>query len=127
MKKIVIFYLLCCLSIILIWLSIDDYDIDSKDFKFGFIFLIITTCAVYAPIYTISAVILYYSKVNKAILSNKWLGVLYCIFPFLCFKIFDTICFYTGFKIGYELEYIIPIVFIIQNVIIILKALCCKS
>ena len=36
MKKILFFYLLCCISIILLWLAIDDCDIESKDFKFGF-------------------------------------------------------------------------------------------
>ena len=36
MKRIAIFYLLSCLSIIVMWLAIDDYDIESKDFKFGF-------------------------------------------------------------------------------------------
>ena len=75
MKKIIFFYLLCCLSIILIWLAIDDYDIKSKDFRFGFYVLIFVACAIYAPIFTVSAIILYYSKVNKAILSNKLLSV----------------------------------------------------
>ncbi len=121
MKKIIFFYLLCCLSIILIWLAIDDYDIKSKDFRFGFYVLIFVACAIYAPIFTVSAIILYYSKVNKAILSNKLLSVLYCIFPFLCFKILDIICIHTGIRIGYRIEYCIPIVFIIQNVIIIIK------
>jgi uncharacterized membrane protein YqjE len=117
MTKIVTFYLLCCLSIILIWLTTDDYDIESKDFKFGFNVLVLATCTVYAPIYTISACLLYYSKVNKAILSDKWFCILYCIFPFLCFKILDII----GIWNDYRLEYSILIVFIIQNVIIIVK------
>ena len=121
MKKIVLFYLLCCLSIILIWLTTSDYDFESIDFKFGFNVLMLTTCVVYAPIFTISAVILYYSKVNKAILSNKWLGVLYCVFPFLSYKILEIICKHTGIGIGHSLEYSIPIVFIIQNVIIVLR------
>lgn len=120
MKKIVIFYLLSCISIILIWIATDDCDIESKDFKFGFNILVLVACAVYSPIVTISASILYYTKVNKAVLSNKWLGVLYCIFPFLCYKILDLVCIYAGIKIGHRLEYSIPIVFIIQNVIIII-------
>lgn len=121
MKKIIIFYLLSCLSIILIWLAIDDYDIESRDFKFGFNVMMLVICVVYAPICTISASILYYSKVNKVILSNKWLCVLYCIFPFLCYKVLEIVCIYAGIKIDHRLEYSIPIVFIIQNVIIILK------
>ena len=107
----------------MIWLAIDDYDIGSRDFKYGFYVLILVSCVVYAPIYTISASILFYSKINKAILLNKWLCVLYCIFPFLCFKFLDLTCVYVGFKIDYRLEYIIPIVFIIQNAVIILKRL----
>lgn len=121
MKKIIFFYLLCCFSIIALWLATNDYDVKSNDFKFGFYVLIFVACAIYAPIFTISAIILYYSKVNKAILSNKLLSVLYCIFPFLCFKILDIICIHTGIRIGYRIEYCIPIVFIIQNVIIIIK------
>lgn len=126
MKKIIFFYLLCCLSIccfdiILIWLALDHCDIESPDFKFGFNVMVLANCAIYAPIFTISASILYYTKVNKAILSNKWYSVLYCILPFLCYKILDLFCIYCGIHIGYDLEYSIPIVFIIQNVIIILK------
>jgi hypothetical protein len=121
MKKIIFFYLLCCLSIILIWLAIDDYDIKSKDFRFGFYVLIFVACAIYAPIFTVSAIILYYSNVSKAILANKYFSILYCIFPFLCFKIIGVICIHTGIRIGYRIEYCIPIVFIIQNVIIIIK------
>ncbi len=123
MKKIITFYFLSCLSIILIWLAIDVYDIESKDFKFGFNVLALVTSTIYAPIYTISASILYYTKVNKTILSNKWFCVLYCIFPFLCFKILYLICIYSGVKVDSSLEYSIPIIFIIQNVIIILKRL----
>lgn len=121
MKRIAIFYLLSCLSIIVMWLAIDDYDIESKDFKFGFNVLMLATCVVYAPICTISASMLYYSKVNKAILSNKWLCVLYCILPFLCYKILDVVCSYYDIHVGYGLEYSIPIAFVIQNVIIIIK------
>ncbi len=123
MNKILKFYLLSCLSIILIWLAIDDYNVECKDFKFGFYVLILVTCTIYAPIYTTFASILYYSKVNKNILSNKWLSILYCIFPFLCFKILEIVSVCAGIKIDCGLEYIIPIVFIIQNVIIILNRL----
>ena len=105
----------------MIWLAIDDYDIKSKDFRFGFYVLIFVACAIYAPIFTVSAIILYYSNVSKAILANKYFSILYCIFPFLCFKIIGVICIHTGIRIGYRIEYCIPIVFIIQNVIIIIK------
>jgi len=33
MKRIAIFYLLSCLSIIVMWLAIDDYDIESMALK----------------------------------------------------------------------------------------------
>ena len=121
MKKIVSFYLLCCLSIILTWLITEKYDIESKDFKFGFNFLLLVTCAIYAPIFTIFAFILNYSKVNRAILSNKWLTILYCVFPFLFYKILYILCIYSGIKIDYRLEYSIPVVFIVQNIIIIIR------
>lgn len=120
MKKIILFYLLCSLSTILIWLAIDDYDIESPDFKFGFNVMMLANCAIYAPIFTISASLLYYTKVNRSILSNKYYSVLYCILPFLCFKALDIICNHTGRLFGYSIEYSIPIVFVLQNVIIVL-------
>lgn len=121
MKRIITFYILSCLSIILIWLAIDDYDIENQDFKFGLNVLILVTCVIYAPICTILASILYYFKINKAILSNRWLGILYCIFPFLCYKLLNIACVYVDIKINQGLEYSIPIIFIIQNVVIISK------
>lgn len=120
MKKIILFYLLCSLSTILIWLAIDDYDLESPDFKFGFNVMMLANCAIYAPIFTISASLLYYTKVNRSILSNKYYSVLYCILPFLCFKALDIICNHTGRLFGYSIEYSIPIVFVLQNVIIVL-------
>lgn len=119
MKKILFFYLLCCISIILLWLAIDDCDIESKDFKFGFNALFFITCIFYGPIFTITACILYYTKICKAILSN--IGC--CIFPFLCYKILTVIFAHIGTNIGSVLEYSVPVVFIIQNVIIVLKVL----
>lgn len=123
MKKILFFYLLCCISIILLWLAIDDCDIESKDFKFGFNALFFITCIFYGPIFTIPACILYYTKICKAILSNIRYSILYCIFPFLCYKILTVIFAHIGTNIGSVLEYSIPVVFIIQNVIIVLKVL----
>ena len=126
MKKIALFYLQCCLyiccfDIILIYLALDHYDIGSPDFRFGFNVMLLVNCALYAPIFTVSASVLYYTKVNKSILLNKWYCVLYCISPFLCYKILDVVCIHLGIKVDYRLEYSIPIVFIIQNAIIILK------
>ena len=121
MKKIILFYLLSCLSVILIWSAIDDYDIESKDFKFGFYVMMLVTCAVYAPICTLSACILYYTKVNKSILSNRVNGILYCIFPLLCFKALNLFRAHTNVEIGNIIEYSIPIVFVIQNIIIVLR------
>lgn len=126
MKKILLFYLLCCLSIccfdlILICSAFDHCDIESQDFKFGFNITMLANCAIYAPVFTISAGLLYYTKVNKAIISNKCYSVLYCILPFLFHKILDIFCAYYDIHIGYDLEFIILIVFIIQNVIIIIS------
>lgn len=125
MKKILFFYLLCCLSIccfdiILICLASDHFDIESPDFKFGFSVMLLAIFALYAPIFTVSASILYYTNVNKAILLNKWYSVLYCILPFLCYKIIEVVCVFLGIKVDYRLEYSLPIVFVIQNVIIII-------
>lgn len=121
MKKIILFYLLSCLSILLIWFAIDDYDIESKDFKFGFYVMMLVTCAVYSPICTLSACILYYTKVNKSILLIKVISIIYCILPFLCFKVLNMLRAYTNIEIGNIIEYSIPIVFVIQNVIIVLR------
>ena len=121
MKKIILFYLLSCLSILLIWFAIDDYDIESKDYQFGFNVMMLVTCAVYAPICTLSACILYYTKVNKSILLNKVISIIYCILPFLCFKALNMLRAYTNIEIGNIIEYSIPIVFVIQNIIIVLR------
>ena len=132
MKKIILFYILCCLTIccfdiIMMWFALDHCDIDCPDFKFGFNVMMLANCAIYAPIFTLSACILYYTNINKGILSNKLYSILYCILPFLCFKILDIVCNYYDIHIYYDLAYSIPMVFVIQNVIIILKALYCKS
>lgn len=125
MKKVIFFYLLCCFSVccfdsILIYFALDNCDLESPDFKFGFNVMMLANCAIYAPIFTISASLLYYTKVNRSILSNKYYSVLYCILPFLCFKALDIICNHTGRLFGYSIEYSIPIVFVLQNVIIVL-------
>ena len=125
MKKIILFYFLCCLTIccfdiFLICLASDQSDIGSPDFNFGFNVMVLANCAIYAPIFTISASLLYYTKINKTIISNKWYSVLYCISPFLCYKILDVICIYYDIHIGYDLAYIIFIVFVIQNMTLIM-------
>lgn len=98
-----------------------DVDFGSKDFKFAFEILVYVYCIVFAPIYTISASILYYTKVNKAILSNKWIGILYCIFPFICYKLIDIFCHYAGIELCFDIDYSIPVVFILQNVVIVIR------
>jgi hypothetical protein len=131
MKKILLFYIQCCiytrcLDIIMICLSLNQCDIGSPDFKFGFSLMVLANCAIYAPIYTLTASILYYTNVNKALLSSKWLCFLYCNVPFVCYELIEKFCIYNGFNVDYRLEYSIPIVFIIQNVIIILNHVCSK-
>jgi hypothetical protein len=91
-------------------------------FKFMFQLTLFATCAIYAPIITISASILYHTNINKAILSNKWYSIIYCIFPFLCCAFLDIFCKKAVIHISYyKLWNSIPIVFIIQNVVIIIK------
>jgi hypothetical protein len=103
-------------------LALDNhYDIESPDFKFGFNVLMFANCVIYAPIFTASAGILYYKNVNKAVLSNKWCSLLYCILPFLCYelgrRIFYVVYNYSGIWI--DEDYITPVVFIIQNLILV--------
>ena len=76
MKKIILFYILCslticCFDIIMMWFALDHCDIGCPDFKFGFNVMMLANCAIYAPIFTLSACILYYTNINKGILSNK--------------------------------------------------------
>jgi hypothetical protein len=68
---------------------------------------------------------LYYKNVNKAVLSNKWYGVLYCMLPSfcysLCYYIRDVFSTYAGIHIdGYVLDYVTPMVFILQNIVIVM-------
>ena len=121
MKKVILFYLLCCFSITLLCL-VYGLDFDNVNFKFMFQLTLFATCAIYAPIITISASILYHTNINKAILSNKWYSIIYCILLFLCCAFLDIFCKKAVIHISYyRLWNSIPIVFIIQNVVIIIK------
>lgn len=120
MKKIIIFYLLCFLSIVLLWLITNDTTRGSRDFKFGFNVVCFFTLVFYAPLFTFSASMLYYFKINRTILTNKIIGVFYCIFPFLLTEIIRKICYYADITVDYTLENCTPITYIVQNFLIII-------
>jgi hypothetical protein len=126
--RIIRFFLLsciavCCIDIIIICLSIDDTAvIVTRDFRFGFNLMLFVDCAIFSPIYTIFASILYYTKVNRDILTNIWYGILYCIIPSLCLRTIDLICNCADIKIGDKVAIFLYIaVLIVQNVIFILN------
>ena len=108
--RIIRFFLLsciavCCIDIILICLSIDDTAvIVTRDFKFGFNVMLFVDCAIFSPIYTIFA------------------SILYCIIPSLCLRTIDLICNCADIKIGDKVAIFLYIaVLIVQNVIFILN------
>lgn len=119
MKKTISFYLSCCLSIILMWLVTNNCNIGSPDFKFGIHLLITITMILYAPLCTIVAFIFYHFKINRVILSYRWAGVLYCIFPYLFIWLSKQYCHYAKTEVDYRLDDISPLVFLIQNILVI--------
>ena len=120
MKKILQFYLLCCLSILLMWLATSGGDVGNQDFKFGFHLLIFISLVFYAPLCTIVAYIFYHYKINRSILSNNLFGILYCIFPFLLIWLIKQYCHYVEIEVDNRLDDCSPIVFLIQNLLIVL-------
>lgn len=119
MKKTISFYLLCCLSIILMWLVSNNCDIGSQDFKFGIRLLIFVVMIFYAPLCTFVACIFYHFRINRAILSKRRFGILYCNFPFLFIWMIKQYCNYVEIDVDYRLDDVCPLVFLIQNILVI--------
>ena len=119
MKKAIIFYLLCCLSTILMWLITSGSDTGIQDFKFGIQLLILITVVLYAPLCTFVVCIFYRFKINRVLLSKKRFGILYCIFPFLVIFMIKQYCHYVKIEVDYRLDDISPLVFLIQNILVI--------
>lgn len=119
MKNIIFFYLLCCISIMLMWLVTSECDVESQDFRFGIHLLIYITVVLYAPLYTLVACIFYHFKINRVILSKRWVSILYCIFPFMVVWLIKQYCNYVELEIDYSLDDIWPLVFLIQNLLIL--------
>ena len=119
MKKTISFYLFCCLSIILMWLVSSSCDIGNQDFKFGIHLLIFITMVLYAPLCTFVACLFYHFRINRVILSKRVIGILYCIFPFLLIWMIKQFCHCVGIDVDYRLDDISPLVFLIQNILII--------
>lgn len=119
MKKIIVFYMICCLSMILPWLAENCFIYGSRDFSFGLFLLLGVTFGLYAPLCSFFAWIFYYKGINRLILTRKHYGILYCIFPFLSISIIKTCCNYVGI-FSYVFDDFVPIVFIAQNLFIII-------
>ena len=120
MKKILIFYLTCCVSYILLGLIANYNKIDTQEFKFGFSIFLIFVVLIYIPLCTIIVWLFYYSKINKSILSNVFYGILYCIFPSLLLGLADVLSHITDFSLNcIKSDYIFYEIFAIQNLLIV--------
>ena len=107
MVKVIIFYLICCISLISLCLIVDGLnDIFILQMMIWAIIIIIS------PINTLCAGLLYISNINKTILSNVFYSVIYSIAPFVIFIVLNLS------HINIELEHFV-LLFIFQNIIII--------
>ena len=107
MVKVIIFYVICCISLISLCLIVDGLnDIFILQMMIWAIIIIIS------PINTLCAGLLYISNINKTILSNVFYSVIYSIAPFVIFIVLNLS------HINIELEHFV-LLFILQNIIII--------
>ena len=120
MKKIIIFYIVCCISHILLGLASNYEQIGTRDFRFGFSVFVILVTLIYIPICTIIAGIMYYSKINRKILSNILYGIIYCLFPTLLLELAEVLGHKANFNLNcIKSDYIFYEIFAIQNLLII--------
>ena len=101
------------------WLITSGSDTGIQDFKFGIQLLILITVVLYAPLCTFVVCIFYRFKINRVLLSKKRFGILYCIFPFLVIFMIKQYCYYVEIDVDYRLDDISPLVFLIQNILVI--------
>lgn len=107
MVKVIIFYVICCISLISLCLIVDGLnDIFILQMMIWAIIIIIS------PINTLCAGLLYISNINKTILSNVFYSVIYSIAPFVIFIVLNLS------HINIELEHFV-LLFILQNILII--------
>ena len=117
---VILFYLSCCMSFITLGLATNFNKIGVHDFTYGFCVFLIFVVLIYVPLCTIIAWILYYSKINQAILSNILYGIIYCLFPSLVLILPDALGYLNSSILNYiKSDYIFYEIFVIQNIIIV--------
>ena len=124
MKNILKFYIGCSMFLSLVgYISILD-EPDIPDTAFGFNLFLCFVFLFYVPLCLVIVCLLYYYKINRYILSNIILGMAYCAFPILLAYLLDKYSCLPGIlsKVGLR-DYTFYIVFIMQNVIILVYGL----
>lgn len=112
MKRILLFYVLCCLGNVLFHLFSACFSSDLHDIKFGFPIIIVFVCLFYSPLCTFLAYIYKILKVNIQIIKHP---VLYSLFPYVISYIITYIL-----DIGVvSQDYLLLILFVLENVFII--------
>ena len=120
MKKVIMFYLSCCISFILLGLATNFHKIGDQGFRYGLCVFLFFVIIIYVPLCTIIAWILYFSKINQAILSSILCGIIYCLFPSLVLVLADALAYLNRSILNYiESDYIFYEIFAIQNIIIV--------
>ncbi len=120
MKKIIIFYIVCCISYILLGLASNHEQIGTRDFRFGFTVLVLFITLIYIPICTTIVGIMYYTKINRIILSNIFYGIIYCLFPALSLELAEALGNKANFHLNcIKSDYIFCEIFVLQNLLII--------
>ena len=89
MVKVIIFYIICCTSNIIIDYILSTNIIEGKMF---FSLLYLYTCIIYAPVCTLIVCVFKMTNINKRILNNYFYGFLYSIIPHVMAVGSDYIC-----------------------------------
>ena len=119
MKRILTFYISNCVSYILWGLIVNYNKIGTQDFKFGYSVFLIFVIFIYIPLCSLVVGLLNYYKINKAILSNVFYGIIYCLFPSLILELADVLSRITDISFScMKSDYIFYETFVIQNLII---------
>lgn len=80
MRKIFIFYVICCIANIIFQFFLAYTSLDFQEFNFGFPIIMIFIIIIYSPLCTFLASLYYIFNINKQILR---IPILYSLFPFI--------------------------------------------
>lgn len=120
MKKIIIFYFICCFFTCLLPLVVYFKDIDTRDFRYGYYVYMWVNIVIYIPLTTLLVSIYHYFKINRIILSKTLCGIVYTTFPWVIAILYSYVKQTYNIDISiFRLDAMVE-TFIIENLLIIL-------